>query len=244
MHHSLSFLCVLGLSACHITLHDSITVDGERLPARHEEVLTLEEWPAEGLVIEAHQGAVRAERAAGPTTLTIVVHEQKPLEAHAHLEGGRLVARAPNGAPCAIGEVVLRTSAQVKGLVLGTGMGDVELHAVPVEGELRLLTGMGDVELHDAGEPRTIELSTGLGDIAASGARCARFSARTGMGNVSVQGLEAEEAELSSGLGDVDVERSKGGRLVASSGLGDVEVVASSFAASDLDTGLGQVRER
>lgn len=239
-----ALLPALALSACHISLHDHVTVDGVRLPVHHEEVLTLDAWPATGLVIRAHQGDVRVEHTEGPTTITVVVHEREPGEAHAHIDEGRLVARATNGAVCAIGQVLVRTSGPALGLELGTGVGDVELRGVSVQGSLTLETGMGDVELHDAGEPQTISLSSGMGDIAATHLHCARFEAETGMGDVRVDGLEAEEAELSSGMGDIAVERSKGGRIEASSGMGDVEMVESTFPARDLDTGLGRVRER
>jgi len=244
MQRSLAALPILVLSACHISLHDHVTVGGVRLPFHHEEVLTLEAWPTSGFVIQAHQGDVRVEHAEGPTTLTVVVHERELGEAHAVIEDGRLVARAASGAVCAVGRVLVRTSGPAHGLELGTGMGDVELRGVGVEGRLKLATGMGDVSVHGAGEPQAIELSSGMGDIAATHLRCARFEAETGMGDVRVDGLEAEEAELSSGMGDVDVERSKGGRIQASSGMGDVELVESSFTTRDLDTGLGRVRER
>lgn len=239
-----SLVLVLALSACHITLHDQVTVDGVRLPVHHEEVLTLETWPSAGLVIQAHHGDVRVEYAEGPTTIHVVVHEREPGEAHAHIQDGHLVAVATDGAVCAIGRVLVRTSGPALGLELGTGMGDVALHGVRVEGRLELATGMGDVELSSAGEPQAIELSTGMGDIDATHVRCARFEAETGLGDVRVDDLEAEGAELSSGLGDVVIERSKGGRIEASSGLGDVELLESNFAARDLDTGLGRVRER
>lgn len=237
-------LSVLALSACHISLHDHLTVDGVRLPVHHEEVLTLDAWPATGLAIRAHRGDVRVEHAEGPTTITVVVHEREPGQAHAMVEDGRLVARATNGAVCAIGRVLLRTSGPVSGLELGTGMGDVELRGVSVQGRLTLETGMGDVRLSGASESQVIELSSGMGDVAATLVRCARFEADTDMGDVNVDGLEAEEVELSSGMGDITIERSKGGRIEASSGMGDVELAESSFTTRDLDTGLGRVRER
>src|SRR6185503_9042892 len=90
---SLSFL-----AACHLSLHDHVTIDGVRLPAHHEEVLTLESWPATGLVIRAHKGDLSVEHGDGPTMLTVEVLEREPGEAHAHLEDGHLVARATNGA--------------------------------------------------------------------------------------------------------------------------------------------------
>lgn len=238
-------LCLPLFAACRFSLHDHVTVDGVRLPAHHEEVLALESWPATGLVIEAHKGDVSVERAEGPTTLTVEVLERAPGEAHAHMEQGRLVARATNGATCAIGKVSVRTSATVQGLVISTGMGDVRLEGVAVSGNLKISIGMGDIDVRAAGEPSTVELASGMGDISATGLRCAHFEAGTGMGDVSVDGLEAtEQAELSSGMGDVEIERSKGARVKAGTGLGDVDLVESSFDARDLDTGLGRVRER
>jgi DUF4097 and DUF4098 domain-containing protein YvlB len=244
MLRSLASLPVLFLSACHLSLRDHVTVDGVRLPAHHEEVLTLEAWPGSGFVIQSHQGDVRIEQAPGPTTITVLVHERELGEAHAHIEDGRLVARAENGAKCAIGRVHVRTSGPVTGLEIATGMGDVELRDVRVEGRLAIETGMGDVDVAGVGEPQSVELSSGMGDVGAARLRCARFEADTGMGDVRVDGLEAGEVELSSGMGDVDVARSRGERIEASSGMGDVELVESSFTTRDLDTGLGRVRER
>jgi len=234
----------LALSACHISLHDQMTVDGVRLPVHHEEVLTLESWPATGLVIHAQQGDILVEHAEGPTTIAVTVHEREPGEAHVAMEDGKLVAHALDGAVCAIGRVTVRTSEVALGLEVATGLGDVVVRGVRVEGRLKLETGMGDVDVSRAGEPGSVELSTGLGDLSATELRCARFAAETGMGDVSVDGLEAEHAELSSGMGDVDVKRSKGGRIEASSGMGDVALVESSFTDRDLDSGLGRVRER
>jgi DUF4097 and DUF4098 domain-containing protein YvlB len=244
MSRSLAIVCVLSLSACRIHLGQDLKVDGVRLPEHHEEVLTLDAWPSGGLTIAAHQGDVRVESAAGPTTITVIVHERTLGEAHAHLESGRLVARATNGATCAIGEVVVRTSGPARDLCLSTGMGDVVVSGVPVEGRLEAETGMGDVRVHGAGAPESIALSTGMGDIEAKHVRCARLSAETGMGSVLVEELEATEAVLSSGMGDVEVVRSSGTRVKAGTGMGDVELSASSFATRELDSGLGGVRER
>src|SRR5688572_8178488 len=212
---------VLSASACHITLHDDVVVDGVRLPAHHEEVLTLDSWPAEGLVLHAHRGDVRVERGEGPTTLTVVVYEREPGEAHVHVVDGRLVARAVGGAKCAIGDVLVRTSGPAAGLEIETGMGDVELRDVLVEGRLSMGTGMGDVNVSGAGEPDTVVLSSGMGSVSVSALRCARLSAETGMGDVNVDGLEADQLEVSSGMGDVEVERSRGSRIAASSGMGE-----------------------
>lgn len=236
--------CSLALSACHIRLHDDLTVDGVRLPFHHEEVLTLEAWPATGLVVEAHQGDVTVESSPGPITISVTVHEREAGMAHAHVEGGALVARASDGGTCAIGRVTVRGAGPVHGLKLSTGMGDVRLDGVEIVEHLALSTGMGDVDVTHAGKPRTIELSTGMGDVAVTHVHCVRLTAETGMGDVSIDGVETEEAELSSGMGDVDIERSKGGRVKAGTGLGDVELSESSFTSRDLDTGLGRVRER
>ena len=235
-------LC-LSLSACHIGLNDDIRVDGVRLPAKHEETLTLASWPAGGLVIEAHMGDLRVEPGTGPATLTVLVHERTLGEAHAHIEDGRLVARTSDGATCAIGRVVLRAEGPLDGLTLATGMGDVELHSVRVQGRLSLTTGMGDIEVHGAGSHDCVVLSTGMGDVAVETLACKRIEASSGMGDVDVSGLEATEAVLSSGMGDVDVRSSKGERIQAETGLGDVDLVSSTFADRRLDSGLGRVRE-
>lgn len=235
-------LC-LSLSACHIGLHDHIEVDGVRLPAKHEETLTLASWPPGGLTIEAHLGDLRVEPGSGPTTLTVLVHERTLGEAHAHLEGNRLVARTSDGATCAIGRVVLRAEGPLDGLTLATGMGDIALHGVQVQGHLSLATGMGDIDVHTAGAPDSVELSTGMGDVAVDTLACRRIEASSGMGDVDVSELTAAEALLSSGMGDVDVRASKGERLQAETGLGDVDLSGSSFTSRQLDSGLGRVRE-
>ena len=236
-------LSVLSLCACHISLNDQMTVDGVRLPVHHEEVLTLESWPATGLVIQVNKGDVLVEHAEGPTTIAVTLHEREPGDAHASIEEGKLVARASDGGVCGIGRVIVRTSGTALGLEIGTGMGDVEVRGVRVEGRLKLETSMGDVDVSGAGEPGSVELSSGLGDVTAAELRCARFAAETGMGDVKVESVGAEQAKLSSGMGDVDVKRSKGNHIEASSGMGDVDFVESSFATRDLDTGLGRVRE-
>lgn len=234
---------LFSLSACHIGRHDHVEVDGVRLPAKHEEILTLEAWPAGGLVVEAHRGDLRVEAGPGPTTLTVLVHERSPGEAHAHLEGGRLVVRAAEGAKAAIGSVVVRSAGPVEGLTLSTGMGDVVVEGVNVQGALSLSTGMGDVEVRGAGDPASVWISTGMGDVSVGTLACRRLEASSGMGDVSVNGVAAEELELSSGMGDVAVRGSNGGSLKAGTGLGDVDLAESRFERRELDTGLGRVRE-
>src|SRR6267142_2638368 len=86
-------------AACHF---DEWTVDGVQLHAHHEEVLTLDAWPSEGLAVTSHVGDVRAEGHDGPITLTVEVREREPGEAHASIVNGRLVVKAANGVPCAI----------------------------------------------------------------------------------------------------------------------------------------------
>ena len=237
-------LLALGLASCHLSLHEGITVDGTRLETHHEELLTLEAWPSEGLTIESHQGDVRAEPDAGPITIRAEVYERSPGEAHLLMENGRLSVQAPGGAPCAIGRVELRVRGPVHGLSLTTGYGDVELRDIEVTGRLALSSGMGDLTVRGVGQPESFELSTGTGDIRVVDARPARFRASTGFGDLDVERLETSEAELSSGMGDVQIERSKGGRLKAETGFGDVELVESSFDSRELDTGLGSVSSR
>lgn len=237
-------LLSLASSACHVTFHDHLEVDGVKLKHHHEEVLTLTSWPTEGLAIDAHRGDVRVERGEDPTTIRVQVHERDPGSAHVHLEGGRVVARTNDGSPCAIGNVVVRASGPARGLDARTGMGDIELMGVPVEGRLVFSTGMGDVEVRGAGAPEEVELASGMGDVEVGDLRCTRLSADTGMGDIELAEVEAGTAKLSSGLGDVEVQRSKGGRIEASSGLGDVELTDSSFETRALETGLGSVDHR
>ena len=233
------------LAGCHIhTGRDSFVVDGVRLNAKHEETLTLESWPTEGLTIDSHQGDIVIERGAGPTTLTVMVHERHLGDAHVHLEGGLLVARTADDSKCAIGNVRLRGAGPLAGLKLDTGMGDIELLDVEVTGRLTAETGMGDVLVRGAGAPDMVVLASGMGDVSARRFKCRRIEAESGMGDVEIEGLEAEEAELSSGMGDVDVVRSSGKSLEAETGLGDVDVVESSFEQRDLSTGLGSVDSR
>jgi DUF4097 and DUF4098 domain-containing protein YvlB len=233
------------LAGCHVSLHDHVTVDGVRLSEHHEEVVTLAEWPADGLVIEAHVGDIVVERGDGETTLTIELLEREPNEAHAHVDAGRVLARAANGATCAVGRVRVRTAALVRDLTIATGTGDVRVDGVEVAGALSLSTGVGDVQLRATGSADAVHLSTGAGDVDASGLSCARLEADTGVGDVRIDGLEASDAiELGSGVGDVDVQRSSGARIEASTGVGDVALSESKFVTRDLDTGLGSVRER
>jgi hypothetical protein len=235
---------VLVFSSCHFSLQDHPVVDGVKLKHHHEETLTLDAWPEGGLVIEARQGDLRVERGEGPTTLRVKVHEREPGEAHVHMDGGRLVARTANGGACAVGDVLVRTSGPVKGLTMTTGLGDVHLAGIAVEGKLVLTTGMGDIDLQGAGAPEDVEVASGMGDVDVRALRCARLSADTGTGDIELEDIEVQAAELESGMGDVKVRRSRGGRLEASSGMGDVEVEESNFETRELDTGLGSVRQR
>lgn len=234
-----------ALVSCHIHAgRDHFVVDGVRLDAKHEETLTLETWPSEGLTIDSHQGDIVVERGQGPTTLYLTVHERRLGEAHAHIENGQLVARTADGSTCAIGRVRLLTAGPLAGLTLATGMGDIDLLDVEVTGRLAAETGMGDVLVRAAGSPDAVELESGMGDVSAHSFRCRRLTASTGMGDVDIDGMETDEAELSSGMGDVDVVRSSGKSLAADTGLGDVDLVESNFERRDLSTGLGSVDSR
>jgi len=98
---------LVSLAACHLNLGDGITVDGVRLEAHHEEILTVEAWPASGVRIESQQGDLRVEPGEGVNTITVELFGRQLGQAHAALVDGQLVARAENGAPCAIGRVTV-----------------------------------------------------------------------------------------------------------------------------------------
>jgi len=244
MLRPLALLGVLFLSACHISLHDEWTVNGVRLDAHHEEVLTLAAWPSEGLVIDAHQGDLRVEEHDGAPTLTVEVRERTLGEARAVVEGGKLIARAENGATCAIGRVVVRAHGPVRGLSLTTGCGDVEVNGLAVEGALSVSSGVGDLTVERAGQPASLELETGVGDLSVSHTHTARLSAETGTGSVRCDDIEAADVTLESGVGDLEVAHSKVGRMKADTGVGDIELIESSFETKDLDTGVGSVHVR
>lgn len=237
---SLAFL----LSACHLHSGNRFVVDGVRLDAKHEETLTLDSWPAGGLVLESHQGDVTVEPGPGPIELLVTVHERRLGDAHVHVEDGRLVSRTADGETSAIGAIRLRTNRPLADLTLSTGMGDIELRDVEIQGRLSCSTGMGDVLVRGAGKPDAVELSSGMGDVAARAFACARLSASSGMGDVDLDGIAADEAHVSSGMGDVSIARSQGKSLEADTGLGDVDLIESSFETRDLSTGLGSVDSR
>lgn len=234
----------LSLASCHLHAGSRFVVDGVRLDAHHEEVLTLESLPAGGLVLESHQGDITVERGPGPIELIVQVHEQKLGDAHLHLDGNRLVSRTADGSTSAIGRIRLRTDRPLADLTLTTGMGDIELTEVEVSGRLQCSTGMGDLVVRAAGKPDAVELSTGMGDVLASGLTCRKLAASSGMGDVDLDGVTAEEARLSSGMGDVSLVRCSGKTLEADTGLGDLDLVESSFETRELSTGLGSVDSR
>lgn len=240
----LSLLLPLALSSCHLHAGNRFVVDGVRLDAHHEETLTLESWPAGGLVLESHQGDVTVERGPGPIEILVVVHERSLGDAHVHLEEGRLVTRSARGETSAIGRIRLRTDRPLADLTLSTGMGDVKVIEVEIQGRLSCSTGMGDVLVRAAGSPDAVDLSSGMGDVEAASLSCKRLSASSGMGDVDLDGVTADEARLSSGMGDVSIVRSTGKTLEADTGLGDVDLVESSFESRDLSTGLGSVDSR
>lgn len=234
----------LSLASCHLHAGSRFVVDGVRLDAHHEEVLTLESLPAGGLVLESHQGDITVERGPGPIELIVQVHEQKLGDAHLHLDGNRLVSRTADGGTSAIGAIRLRTDRPLADLTLTTGMGDIELTEVEVSGRLQCSTGMGDLVVRAAGKPDSVELSSGMGDVLASGLTCRKLAASSGMGDVDLDGVTAEEARLSSGMGDVSLVRCSGKTLEADTGLGDLDLVESSFETRELSTGLGSVDSR
>jgi len=237
-------LLPFALVSCHLHTGSRFVVDGVRLDAHHEETLTLESWPAGGLVLESHQGDITVERGPGPIELLVQVHEQRLGDAHVHLEGNRLVARATDGGTSAIGTIRLRTDRPLADLTLATGMGDIEFVEVEVSGRLECSTGMGDVRVRAAGKPDAVDLSSGMGDVQASAFACRKLAASSGMGDVDLDSVTAEEARLSSGMGDVSVVRCTGKTLAAETGLGDVDLVETSFETRELSTGLGSVDSR
>ena len=234
----------LVLSACHLHHGSHLVVDGVRLDAHHEETLTLETWPAEGLALESHQGDLTVEFGPGPIELVVEVHEEHLGDAHVHLEGGRLVARSAQGGTAAIGSIRLRTDRPLSDLSLATGMGDIELEGVEIIGRLTCSTGMGDLRVQARGTPSAVELSSGMGDLWAAGFTCGKLVASSGMGDVALDGITAGEARLSSGMGDVELTRCSGKSLEADTGLGDVDLVETSFETRELSTGLGGVDVR
>jgi hypothetical protein len=229
------------LAACHLSFSShGVVVDGVRLTESHRETVAVETWPAGGLVIEAHQGDVEVLRGDGPTVLEVQVHERVPGAAHVRLVEGRLEAHALEG-PCAIGDVTLRTSGEVDGLVVRTGLGDVRARDVTLRGDVELSTGMGDVEVRAAGSPRRVALATGLGDIEVERLSAGELVARSGMGDVVLVDLRGAGGRFSTGMGDIEFRRCELAQARAETGMGDVVTRGCAIAQREFSTGFGSV---
>ena len=233
---------VLG-SGCHINFDgiDSYYVDGVRLGEEHEEVLELTTWSEQGLSVAVNAGDVEILHGAGPTRIEAQIHEVSLGDGYLEYRDGKLVVETHSGEPAVLGKVTVWTDQPLTSLHASSGMGDVVVEDVAVNGELSLSTGAGDISVELDGAPTEASASTGMGDIRLVAFDCTALDASTGMGDVYVRSVESQLASLSSGMGDVEVHGSRFVELDASTGMGDVDVIETDCEHADLDSGLGSV---
>lgn len=230
-------------TGCIIPLHlNNVVVDGVELEEKHTETIEIPAWHESGLKIRSWGGEVHVEATSGPSRIVVTVHELTPGDARAAYEGGELIARTKSGEPYAIGDVQVFTGGSLPALDVDTGMGDVLLHGVAIEGAVRLETGMGDVEILDVNAPDRVEASSGMGSIEVRSTACATLRASSGMGDIHLAGVTATEASLGSGMGDVTLRDSQLATVRASTGMGDIDCRDSRIGDHDFETGLGSVR--
>lgn len=244
-HRLALVLSSILLGSCHLHFRSGggVEVDGVHLTDHHVETLSLEGWPAEGLAIQAHVGDVVIVHGDGPTTLEVEVWEREPGAAHARVQEGRLEAHAVKG-PCAVGDVTIHTSATVRGLSVATGLGDVRLRGVRVEGEATLATGLGDVEVREAGSPSLLKLESGMGDVDVRDLSDTKLVVETGMGDVVLVDVAGPLGTCTTGMGDIELLRCRLERVEGETGIGDIEARDSTFSERELSSGLGSVSVR
>ncbi|MCZ6596483.1 MAG: DUF4097 family beta strand repeat-containing protein [Planctomycetota bacterium] len=219
-----------------------ISINGwDEYDFQHDESLEVGPWSDHGVVVESAFGDIRIEPTAGPNTIVVTLHEKHAGDARASFEDGHLVVTTASGDGSAVGNVLILSNGPLPSARIKSGMGDVELVGVPVEGRIELFTGMGDVLLQDTSTPGRVTMATGMGEVTVRNVECDRIEAASGMGDVDAAWLTADKAELSSGLGDVDIVDCSFGRLEADTGLGDIDCARTTYAHIDLDSGLGSV---
>jgi hypothetical protein len=236
-------LLVLG---CHLHIDGQMSylVNGVRLDEQHREVLDVDLWSADALVVELSAGDARVEWTDGPTQIIAVLHEVTEFDAYLEFAGGRLTVETHSGEPARIGDLIVRTSCPLPRLILSSGLGDLTVEGVQIDGELSLSSGAGDVTVRSAGHPLEVELSTGMGDVAVRSLECPALAASTGMGDIALREVTAAVASVSSGMGDVELVLCSFEDLDASTGMGDIDTSGSRYERADLDSGLGSIRGR
>ena len=137
--------------------------------------------------------------------------------------------------------ITIPDGAQLNKLKAKTGLGDVFISGLEMEGKLEAETGLGGVECYEIRAHDEVDLESGMGDVTLSVSEpysSAKFDLKTGMGTIETQidGLEKDwDYEAKTGMGSVTVNgdsrgskverKSKGGyKLELETGMGDINL--------------------
>ena len=135
--------------------------------------------------------------------------------------------------------ITIPDGAQLNKLKAKTGLGDVFISGLEMEGKLEAETGLGDVECYELRAHDEVDLESGMGDVTLSVSEPysgAEFEAKTGMGTVEAQIdclKEDWNYEAKTGMGTVTVNGDSRGTKVERKGKGDYKL--------ELESGMGDI---
>lgn len=128
---------------------------------------------------------------------------------------------------------------QLNKLKAKTGLGDVFISGLEMEGTLEAETGLGDVECYEIRAHDEVNLESGMGDVTLSVSEPysgTEFDLKTGMGTIEAQidCLEKDwDYEAKTGMGTVTVNGDSRGTKVEGKGTGDYKL--------ELESGMGDI---
>ena len=135
--------------------------------------------------------------------------------------------------------ITIPDGAQLNKLKAKTGLGDVFISGLEMEGKLEAETGLGDVECYEIRAHDEVDLESGMGDVTLgvevpySGSE---YDLKTGMGTIEAQidCLEKDwDYEAKTGMGTVTVNGDSRGTKAERKGTGDYKL--------ELESGMGDI---
>lgn len=135
--------------------------------------------------------------------------------------------------------ITIPDGGQLNKLKAKTGLGDVFISGLEMDGKLEAETGLGDVECYEIRAHDEVDLESGMGDVTLSVSEPysgAEFEAKTGMGTVEAQIdclKEDWNYEAKTGMGTVTVNGDSRGTKAERKGKGDYKL--------ELESGMGDI---
>lgn len=135
--------------------------------------------------------------------------------------------------------ITIPDGAPLNKLKAKTGLGDVFISGLDMEGKLEAETGLGGVECYEIRAHGEVDLESGMGDVTLSVSEPytgAEFDVKTGMGTIETQidCLEKDwDYEAKTGMGTVTVNGDSRGAKAERKGTGDYKL--------ELESGMGDI---